>query len=231
MRQKVTHLMVDSIRVTVTRKRIKNMYLRVRPPSGEVTVSAPLRASDATITGFIRERAAWIREQQRKVRLDQSRRLIPASFSDGASVPVLNSTLTVRVDQSARKPSVEGALIVVPGKDIHAEVQRALKDHLRGRAWQVIQLWAPTIGRTPQSLAVRKMTTRWGSCNKARRAINLNLQLVYLPEQFLTYVLVHEMTHLWASGHGPDFYARMDAALPQWKVLRRQLNELGGRVL
>ena len=42
--------------------------------------------------------------------------------------------------------------------------------------------------------------------------------------QFLEYVLVHEMTHLWESGHGAGFQRRMTAYLPGWKTLRRDLN-------
>ena len=45
-----------------------------------------------------------------------------------------------------------------------------------------------------------------------------------LLRQFLEYVLVHEMTHLWESGHGAGFQRRMTAYLPGWKTLRRDLN-------
>lgn len=41
----------------------------------------------------------------------------------------------------------------------------------------------------------------------------------------LEYVLVHEMTHLWANGHGADFQRRMSAYLPSWRELRRELNK------
>ena len=42
--------------------------------------------------------------------------------------------------------------------------------------------------------------------------------------KFLEYVLVHEMTHLWENGHGAGFQRRMDAYLPQWRQLRRDIN-------
>ena len=68
------------------------------------------------------------------------------------------------------------------------------------------------------------MTTRWGSCTPRTGRIRLNLQLGLLPPQYLEYVLVHEMTHLWASGHGAEFKRRMTQYLPDWRRLRRELN-------
>lgn len=46
-----------------------------------------------------------------------------------------------------------------------------------------------------------------------------------MEPRFLEYVLVHEMTHLWANGHGADFQRRMSAYLPSWRELRRELNK------
>ena len=43
-------VMIDGLDVRVTRKPIKNMYLRIKPPTGDVVVSAPKRTPDATIT-------------------------------------------------------------------------------------------------------------------------------------------------------------------------------------
>ena len=53
--------------VTVTRKRMKNLYLRVLPPDGRIAVSAPLRTSDAEIRRFIRSRADWIDKQRARI--------------------------------------------------------------------------------------------------------------------------------------------------------------------
>lgn len=231
MREVVSQLKVDSFTVRVTRKRMKNIYLRVLPPEGEVTVSAPHQATDAQIARVVRKQRDWILQQQRTVRQDAATRIAPYKFSDGSEFPVFGSTFSVRVDPTIRKARIDSPYVLVPGRKIDEEVQRVLKDHLRGRAWDLIEEWGAVVGRTPRTVTVKKMTSRWGSCNRNRSIININSQLVYLPEQFLIYVLVHEMTHLWVGGHGKEFYARMNMALPQWKQIRRALNDLGGRVL
>ena len=88
----------------------------------------------------------------------------------------------------------------------------------------LVEHWSAVIGKRPTHITLRAMTTRWGSCTPRTGRIRLNLQLGLLPPQYLEYVLVHEMTHLWASGHGAEFQRRMTQYLPDWRRLRRELN-------
>lgn len=75
------------------------------------------------------------------------------------------------------------------------------------------------------NITLRTMTSRWGSCTPKTGRIRLNLQLGLMDRRFLEYVLVHEMTHLWEHGHGAGFQRRMSAYLPDWRKLRRELNQ------
>ena len=88
----------------------------------------------------------------------------------------------------------------------------------------LLAIWGPIIGREPTHITLRIMTSRWGSCTSRTGRIRLNLQLGLMNPKFLEYVLVHEMTHLWENGHGAGFQRRMDAYLPQWRQLRRDIN-------
>lgn len=56
-------LVVDGLLVEVTRKRMQNVRLRVKP-DGTVAASAPYHVSDAEIERFVREKHDWIRRQQ-----------------------------------------------------------------------------------------------------------------------------------------------------------------------
>ena len=49
--------------VEVTRKPIRNLYLRVQPPDGRVTVSAPMNLPESEIRRFLQERE-WIASRQ-----------------------------------------------------------------------------------------------------------------------------------------------------------------------
>lgn len=85
--------------------------------------------------------------------------------------------------------------------------------------------WAAKLGEAPFTWTLRKMKTVWGSCHWAKRHIVYNVELARAPRELVEYVVVHELTHFKVHGHGPRFYAYMDAALPDWKTLRSRLNK------
>ena len=58
---------IDGLEVWLTRKAIKNMHLRVKPPDGRIEVSAPLHLPLATIRKFVGEKRDWIERQQREI--------------------------------------------------------------------------------------------------------------------------------------------------------------------
>lgn len=71
---------------------------------------------------------------------------------------------------------------------------------------------------------VRKMRTRWGTCNIEARRIWVNLELAKKPPLCLEYIVVHEMVHLLERRHKDRFLALMDKHLPNWRVMRDELN-------
>lgn len=195
-----TVLEVDGLQLHVTRKRIKNLYLRIKPPLGTVEVSAPMRMSQRQIIGFAHERHSWIVQQQR--RMAEARRMSLRQAETLTPLPMFDrSAMWTDERKHAAAAAIDAAL---PG---------------------LLRKWAPIVGRSPSHVTLRVMTSRWGSCTPKTGRIRLNLQLGLMEPRFLEYVLVHEMTHLWADGHGADFQRRMSAYLPSWRELRRELNK------
>ncbi|MDR2379949.1 MAG: M48 family metallopeptidase [Bifidobacteriaceae bacterium] len=83
--------------------------------------------------------------------------------------------------------------------------------------------YEPLVGRSASAWRFRWMKTRWGSCHPATGRITLNLALAALPSIYLHQVVVHELVHLRASGHGPEFYRLMDLYMPTWRSVRRAM--------
>ena len=77
-----------------------------------------------------------------------------------------------------------------------------------------------------QRFFVQRMKTRWGSCNPKTGTIRLNTDLAKKPRGCLEYLVVHEMIHLIEPTHNARFLALMDGAMPQWRIVREQLNRL-----
>ena len=76
-----------------------------------------------------------------------------------------------------------------------------------------------------EDLRIKKMKTRWGSCNIEAKRIWLNLELVKKPVSCLEYIMVHEMVHLRERVHNERFRTLMDQLLPQWRLHRDVLNQ------
>ena len=73
---------------------------------------------------------------------------------------------------------------------------------------------------------VKKMKTKWGTCNIEKKRIWINLELAKKPIHCLEYIIVHEMVHLLERYHNDRFKAYMDEFLPNWKSIRDELNEM-----
>ena len=228
---------ISGMTVTVIRKPIRNMYLRVQPPNGDIRVTAPTRISTEAIETFVSTRKTWIRAQQRKIQRIQRDTMRLVGGATGEEHPEGQSQHLN--DQTGRQPSVgEQDSSRIGSRDTDnrnigsrdsatvwtADVQRRARQSLEWQLPALLDHWTRVIGHSPTRITFRIMRSRWGSCTPATGRIRLNLQLGLMEPRFLEYVLVHEMTHLWVGGHGPRFQQLMDRFLPGWRDLRRELN-------
>ena len=85
-------------------------------------------------------------------------------------------------------------------------------------------LWCVHLGEPCVEWKLRRMKSRWGVCNWVKRRVTYTRMLAEKSRDEIEYVVVHELTHLKAHGHGPKFKALMDARLPDWRERRRRLN-------
>ena len=88
----------------------------------------------------------------------------------------------------------------------------------------LLEKWQPVLGVQVADWGIKKMKTKWGSCNAYSRRIWFNLELAKKPAQCLEYIVVHELVHLLERHHNERFIALMDEFLPQWRQYREILN-------
>lgn len=99
---------------------------------------------------------------------------------------------------------------------LRAEAKRVLPVRLRELAQQH--------GFSYNAVRIKHNVSNWGSCS-AKGNINLNLNLMRLPEELRDYVLLHELCHLRYLNHGPEFHALLESVCPNHRSLRRRLKE------
>jgi len=222
---------VSGITVEVVRKDIKNLHLGVYPPAGRVRVAAPLRLSDDAVRLAVVSRLGWIRRRQRS--FEQQNRQSQREMVTGESHYFRGRRYRLNVIEEDAPPSVRVAggrtleLRVRPGagRDKREAVlldwyRRRLRDKIPG----LVAEWEPKVGVSVAEVGIKKMRTRWGTCNADAGRIWLNLELAKKPPSCLEYILVHEMIHILERRHNDRFRGLLDQMLPQWRLRREELN-------
>jgi|SRR5574344_463089 predicted metal-dependent hydrolase len=123
--------------------------------------------------------------------------------------PVIVEDLSVskRLYLSLDKPVVRKNVHFqnVGGEALTAELIKILRAEAKNLLPRKLQFFAEKYGFTYHRLAIKHNSTNWGSCS-SKGNINLNLNLVRLPEPLCDYVILHELAHLRYPNHGPAFH-------------------------
>ena len=228
----VTQLTLGDITIDVLRKNIKNVHLKVHPPTGEVRISAPEQMSLDTIRVFAISKLDWIKRHQRQIR-DQEREA-PREYRDRESHYVWGKRYLLTVHESEQPPAVKLEhdhliLRVRPGTDTgkrRAIVEAWYREQIKEAVPALLTKWEPVVGEKVERFFVRRMKTKWGTCTPSSASIRLNTELAKKPIECLEYVVVHEMAHLLEPTHNARFAALMDRLIPQWRFERERLNQL-----
>jgi predicted metal-dependent hydrolase len=222
---------IGGVAVQMVRKGIKHLHVGVYPPAGRVRVAVPQNLDEEAVRLAVISRLGWIRRKQREfARQDrQSQREVVS----GESHYFLVRRYLLDVGECGARPGVRLVgpatmeLRVRPraGRDQRdAVLQRWYRRELRKLLPPLLQKWEPRLSKSVAEVRVRRMKTRWGSCNANAGRVWLNLELIKKPVACLEYVLVHEMVHLHERHHNDRFLEWMDRSLPQWRVRRDELN-------
>jgi len=228
----VSRIDLGEIFIDVLKKDIKNIHLSVNPPNGKVKISAPLRMSLDAIRLFAISKLGWIKTQQNKMRSQP--RETPREYLEKESHFVWGQRYLLRIIEANVTPHVELThsdlvLTVRPGSGEEKRqeiVQKWYREQLRVAVAPLVHKWEQILGVQAAAFFVRKMKTRWGSCNPSSRYIRFNTDLAKKPSQCLEYIVVHELIHLLEPTHNKNFIDLMDQHLPTWKCCRDHLNSM-----
>lgn len=210
------------IPVSVVRKRVKNLNLRVRA-DGTVTLSIPQHLPLARAQEFLERKGSWIAE---RVRRNIERRPSPDFAGElpnriplwGKLVPrdsvQANSGQDVGGQGAPGQTTIDQAAL---DELYRTEVLRALPD--------VVERMEARIGVHAARWSVRVMKTRWGSCTPKTGAIRINARLAAYPPECLEFVVAHELVHLLEPSHNARFHALLDEFCPDNRHPAKLLRE------
>jgi predicted metal-dependent hydrolase len=222
-------LEIDGVPIEITRKNIKRLNLRIHPPDGAVRVSAPKHYNNALIYQLLHEKIDWITTHRNKIRERHDNHI--QDLKSGATIPFLGDRYPIFVTEHAGIPHIEFIDNVIQLRithgyttsDIEKHIERWYRKNMLTIVPELMNHWKKVINVEVRDWYIRKMKTRWGSCNTKEHRICLNLNLMTTPLACLEYVIVHELVHLLEASHNARFYELMTVFMPNWREYKRQL--------
>lgn len=208
MKVEINNQLID---VFVIKKRQKNTYLRVKEDGIYITTN--YLTTNKYILNLLRENENKIIKMQEHLKkkqeynqdffyLGKKYNIVKSNLED---IVVGDSTILVKDELILNKWLVKQARII-------------FKENL-DEIYKIFPVEIPY-----PSLTIRKMKTRWGVCNTRIKKITLNLELIKKDKKYLDYVIVHELSHLVYPNHGSDFWHLVSILVPNYKILRKELN-------
>ena len=209
--------------VTIYKRRgARSMRLSVQP-TGSIRVTIPTWTPYATGVDFVRSRHQWISQHQVPAqallqsgqRIGKAHRLL---FQPGRTLTSRVRPTEIVISYPADAAPSDAAV----QQKARAAALRALRAEAEHLLPQRLQMLAVQHNFTYRSIGVRRLKSRWGSCDQHANIV-LNIFLMQLPWHLIDYVLLHELTHTKIMQHGPRFWAAMATVEPKTPDMRKQM--------
>jgi predicted metal-dependent hydrolase len=224
-----------TIEYYLTRKRVKNINLRIRSSDGTVQVSAPHRTAVGFIDSFVAGNADFVLSalERRSRELKKTEYFADNLLQDGDEYILLGQRLVIELERRESE-SVEigdGRLILrLPDTDSY-ERRRALlesrldimREEMFNRILDRIFPVFEGLGKSRPRLVIKASVSRWGYCQPAKNVVMMNKQLISVPVPLIEYLALHELTHLVYPDHSNSFWLFMQRLMSDCKARRKQL--------
>lgn len=222
--------LIGGLAIAVIRKKnLKNLYIRVNPPEGNITVSTPMDLSNEDIKLFALKKLPEITKVRDRM-LSQERQS-KREYVSGESHYLWGKPYRLQVVYEGERHKIVKSpakiIMTVPeGTDVGAR-ERLFTEWYRQELRRVLE--SVIIGSEKKTgihadeFRIKNMKTRWGTCNIEKRRIWINLQLVKKPMECLEYVVTHELVHLLERNHTHKFQALVEEYCPTWYEARKLL--------
>ncbi len=199
----------EEFEIIVNRKRIKNLYLRVKEEN-KIEVSANFYTTNKEILKIINDNKAFIIKANNKLKANK---LKPNKIMYlGDELSLIESDKTFIDNNYIYAKSEEDAVNYI---------YSLCYDVFRNRLERIMNMF----DNLPKfTLRVRKMKTRWGVCNKSSMTVTLNTELITKDVNLIDYVIVHELCHFKHMDHSPKFWNEVAKYYPYYKQARKELN-------
>ncbi|MBN1949702.1 MAG: M48 family metallopeptidase [Bacteroidales bacterium] len=231
MQQKIVDEKLGPITVRFSEK-TRYMRLRVDLKNGIMAV-VPKGLPEKHLLKFIHDQQAWLKKAMYKQQKIKTQLTL---FTLGSIYTTRNHRLYLLQHEKNTVKSLVSNYKIQIWYPSHADVsderiQKVIRKAVL-EAWRIeskiilperVSMLAQNHGFRYSRLSVKNAKTRWGSCSSDNN-INLNLQLMRLPDELIDYVILHELNHTVHKHHQKEFWSSLERILPGAKSLDKTLN-------
>ncbi len=217
-------MVIDGIEIEVQKKNIKNLHLYVKPPDARVLITCPKRVSSRELERFVLKHIDWLKVKRAEV-LDRKKHEPAApSYKTGDSFYLWGKEYKI-ITENEKRFSVRiadgTAYISYPeemnGEKLYAHIKEFYRKELISKIDGLLPIWEKRTGLFCSSYQTKDMKTRWGTCNTRTKKLWFSLRLAKNDEEFLNYVILHELAHTSVPNHSADFKALLYKYMPSYR--------------
>ena len=224
---------VDDLIVTIKyRRKMKNIYLKVEK-NADVVVSAPPRTPNYIIKKLVQENIDEIK--LRRTNILKNGHTVK-NYVTGEKHYVFGKELTLEVRLGDRnKVTLSNDKLILSVKDKYQDreqiVTRELRKVVYNKCLEFLNKYEKLMNVHVEQLRIKKMKTRWGTCNIEAKRIWINYELVKYPIECLEHTIVHELTHLLETNHTPRFYTLLGKYYPNYRENDKLIKEFSKQLI
>ncbi len=205
---------ISRIDVDVVRKRVKHIRLKIAR-DGSVQVTLPYGCSVSVAESLVSNKIDWIEKHKNR------EKDFFAEIKNGSELSVIGEKKKfVFVCEQNKSVIDDGKAITIRAPEnvciklAESYIKNIFLTYLQSR----IAYFEELTGLKANELSVRKMKSRWGSCNIRSHKINFSFYLAFRPLPCIDYVVLHELVHTRIAAHNNDFYSVIKKYMPDYKV-------------
>lgn len=216
-------------------------YIRIKLSSrGELSVTLPVNTQTEFAHDFVASKKNWIEKNLAKLKFNTTQ-LIPRSLD----LKLLNEVWTIVYSEEKKVDA--NSLAINEQKDYEINIQgkseylsdidliaKTINQWCKNRSKilfnTMLQETAEQHGFHYNRLSIRSQKTRWGSCSD-KKNINLNSKLLFMPEEVVRYVMIHELCHTIEMNHSDRFWSLVEDCDPNYRHHKKVLKRIGKSII
>ncbi|WP_304354459.1 M48 family metallopeptidase [Brachyspira innocens] len=223
--------------IIIEYKKIKNIYIRVKSDLN-IYVTAPKRVSKKYIYELVANRKDWIEERKENIKKKNSYDIGKKELINGDKIYYLGKCYELNILKSKKENIIINDKII----NMYANIKEDEKfiDVNIKRKYKLLETWYKEealklfdtllkkycliMALEIKGFTVKKLKSKWGSCDTLKKHITLNLELMKYPVIVSEYIVIHELAHLIEANHSKKFYEIIKKYMPEYKKVKKILN-------